>query len=121
MGTPSAWCRRTTTSTGWWPPDRPPSQNGQGKTPDEALDDLLDFDAEFTLLSDTDDVYREWRRLIAGHKPTGKPAHDARLVAAMQVHGLTHLLTFNTADFRRYPGITPVDPAAVVAPPPPGT
>ncbi len=28
--------------------------------------------------------------------------HDARLTAAMLVHGLTHILTFNISDFARY-------------------
>ncbi|MCG6133823.1 MAG: hypothetical protein MET45_04030 [Nostoc sp. LLA-1] len=28
--------------------------------------------------------------------------HDARLVAVMCVHGLTHILTFNISDFTRY-------------------
>jgi hypothetical protein len=37
-------------------------------------------------------------------------AHDARLVAAMIVHGVTHLLTFNGADFARYSGIRITDP-----------
>ena len=48
----------------------------------------------------------------------GKNAHDARLVAAMRVHGVTHLLTFNDQDFARYTGITVLTPAAVFAPPP---
>jgi hypothetical protein len=37
----------------------------------------------------------------------------------MTVHPVTHLLTFNTADFARFPGITTLDPAAVALPPPP--
>jgi predicted nucleic acid-binding protein len=36
--------------------------------------------------------------------------HDARLVAVMEVHGLTHLLTFDTPDFHRFAGITAVHP-----------
>jgi hypothetical protein len=39
--------------------------------------------------------------------------HDARLVAVMRVHGLTHVLTFNPTDFTRYPGITVVRPQDV--------
>jgi hypothetical protein len=46
----------------------------------------------------------------------GKNAHDARLVAAMRVHGLTHLLTFNAQDFRRYPGINVVTPGDLAVP-----
>ena len=36
--------------------------------------------------------------------------HDARLVAAMLVHKLTHILTFNSDDFRRYSEIIVVNP-----------
>jgi hypothetical protein len=44
----------------------------------------------------------------------GKKAHDARFVAAMRTHGATHLLTFNTDDFRSYSGITLVHPSDVL-------
>ena len=33
----------------------------------------------------------------------------------MQRHGVAHVLTFNTADFARYTGITAHDPADVAA------
>jgi len=39
----------------------------------------------------------------------GKAAHDARLVAAMNRHALSHLLTFNVSDFKRYPAIQILD------------
>jgi predicted nucleic acid-binding protein len=39
----------------------------------------------------------------------GKQAHDARLVAAMKVHDLRHLLTFNDTDFKRFTEITVVN------------
>lgn len=57
------------------------------------------------------------------HRVSGKPAHDARLVAAMKVHGLTAILTFDRPGFTRYPGIEVVHPADVIAatgPPPSG-
>ena len=46
---------------------------------------------------------------------SGVQVHDARLVATMIVHGVTHILTFNTSDFVRYApqGIVAVDPATV--------
>lgn len=44
----------------------------------------------------------------------GVNVHDARLVAAMLVHGLTDILTFNTKDFARYSEITAVHPTAIV-------
>ncbi|WP_242541132.1 hypothetical protein [Phormidium pseudopriestleyi] len=40
----------------------------------------------------------------------GVNLHDARLVAGMVVHGLTHILTFNTRDFARYGEVTAVHP-----------
>jgi hypothetical protein len=43
----------------------------------------------------------------------GKQAHDTRLVAAMTVHQITHLLTFNTDDFKRFTEITAIDPRSI--------
>ena len=45
----------------------------------------------------------------------GVQVHDARLVAAMIAHNVTHILTFNVTDFARYTdeGIEAVNPAAV--------
>lgn len=44
------------------------------------------------------------------HGVSGKKSHDARLVAAMRVHKLTHVLTFNVDDFQRFPGVVPIRP-----------
>jgi len=44
----------------------------------------------------------------------GKTAHDARLVAAMVWHDLTHLLKFNAADFVRFPGIEVFTPQQIL-------
>jgi hypothetical protein len=38
----------------------------------------------------------------------GKQVHDARLLAVCQVHGVTHLLTFNVSHFARLAGFGPV-------------
>ena len=60
-------------------------------------------------------MYYEWENLVLNYQCRGKVAHDTRLVAAMTVHGLTSILTFNGADFARYPGILVLDPRTVVA------
>ena len=39
--------------------------------------------------------------------------HDARLVAAMIVHGIPNLLTFNLPDFKRFTEITVISPEEV--------
>jgi len=56
-------------------------------------------------------VAAAWEALVRKHSVSGKQAHDAHLVAVMQVYGVTGILTFNVADFRRYPGIQVLDPA----------
>jgi predicted nucleic acid-binding protein len=63
-------------------------------------------------------AYTLWRRLVVTHAVQGVQVHDARLVASMQAHGVAHILTFNGADFARYPGITAIAPADLLATPP---
>lgn len=101
----------------WVVSTRPVAQNGRGKTPDEVTAEFAFLDSHFTLLPDTPAVFAGWKRLVVAYKVTGKPSHDARLVAAMLAHGITHILTFNDADFRRYAGIAAIPPASVTAPP----
>jgi predicted nucleic acid-binding protein len=97
----------------WVVATRPVAINGLGLSVAEATAELTRLKALFPLLPDTPAVYPEWERLVTALGVTGKNAHDARLVAALSAHGLTHLLTFNTQDFARYPGITALDPATV--------
>jgi predicted nucleic acid-binding protein len=97
----------------WVVATRPPAANGFGLTPNQAAAELSRLQALFPLLADTPAIFPEWKRLVVAHQVSGKNAHDARLVAAMAVHGLTHLLTFNTTDFARYPGITALEPTAM--------
>jgi predicted nucleic acid-binding protein len=70
------------------------------------------------LLADLPAAYRLWRQLVVNHSVLGRQVHDARLAALMQAHAITHILTLNGPGFARYPGITPIDPAGLAAPPP---
>jgi predicted nucleic acid-binding protein len=99
----------------WVVSTRPTAQNGRGKSPDEVVVEFAFFKARFTLLGDSQFIFGEWENLVSAHRVIGKTAHDARLVAAMQVHAVTHLLTFNDADFRRYTNITAISPASVIS------
>ena len=65
------------------------------------------------LLPDTPEVHAEWRRMLVTYSISGVQVHDARLAAAMSVHGLTHILTLNDGDFGRYQYITAVHPKNV--------
>jgi predicted nucleic acid-binding protein len=44
---------------------------------------------------------------------SGVQVHDARLVAAMRVHGVKRILTFNERDFARYADVEAVHPRSV--------
>ena len=102
----------------WVVATRPAVANGLGMTVTEAATELVNLRQQFTILDDIPPILHEWERLVTTHGVIGKPAYDARLVAAMPVHGLTHILTFNIGDFQRFPGITVLDPAMVAAPGP---
>jgi predicted nucleic acid-binding protein len=92
---------------------RPVKQNGYGLTIDEADRRTKLIEAGFEFLPDTEQIHREWRRLVVIHSVLGVKGHDARLVAAMQVHGISHLLTLDDQDFKRYPGITVMHPRQI--------
>ena len=92
---------------------RPREQNGYGLTIAETDRRAALIEASFALLPDTEHIHNEWRRLVVVHSVIGVKVHDARLVAAMHVHGVSHLLTLDEQDFGRYPGITVVHPRQV--------
>ena len=64
----------------------------------------------FRLLPDTPAIFPELERLVVQSAVSGKNAHDARIVAAINVHGITQILTFNGGDFKRYSGVTAISP-----------
>ncbi len=92
---------------------RPKAVNGFGLSPAAGAHDVDWFRQMFTLASDSEETFDRWRDIVKDHQVSGKPAHDARLVALMQAHGMTHLLTLNPADFKRYQGISVVHPKDV--------
>ena len=85
-------------------------ENALGITPKQAVDELLKFKRLFAVMPDNGEIFSKWEQLVVTHNVSGKQAHDARLVAAMLVHDLSHLLTFNDRDFKRFPEITVVNP-----------
>jgi predicted nucleic acid-binding protein len=99
----------------WAVATRPLAANGLGKTAPEIDALIAHIEADFVVLSDDAAILPEWRHLVARHNVLGKKTHDARIAAAMNVHGVTHLLTFNVPDFQRFPSIIALDPHAVAA------
>ena len=99
----------------WNVATRPAKNNGFGFPTTDADFFLRLIERVFPLLPDDARVPREWRKLVLSFGVSGVQVHDARIVAAMLVHQITHILTFNTSDFARYSsiGIVAVDPNKV--------
>jgi predicted nucleic acid-binding protein len=97
----------------WNVATRPANKNGFGYTPAQAQREVHGILSLFYLAEDTPGIFSEWLRLVAQHGVSGVKVHDTRLVAVMRAHGLTHLLTYNGDDFRRFPSIIVVDPRTV--------
>jgi predicted nucleic acid-binding protein len=97
----------------WAVATRPAVSNGLGLEVGEAAAGLDGLKVIFELLPDTPAIYLEWETLVRAHQVKGKEAHDARIAAAMLAHGVTHILTFNGCDFKRFAGVKAVDPADV--------
>ncbi|MBE9050799.1 PIN domain-containing protein [Nostocales cyanobacterium LEGE 11386] len=92
---------------------RPIERNGLGRSVAEAQAEVNRLKVLFPMLLDTEAIYQEWERLVVVYGIRGINVHDARLVAAMLVHGLTHILTFNVSDFARYSEITTINPGTI--------
>lgn len=97
----------------WNAMTRPVARNGLGLTVVEAEQQVRAIEAGMSLLSDSDAVYREWRRMIVHFNISGVQVHDARLAAAMLVYGVSHILTLNVSDFIRFTDLTAIHPGAV--------
>lgn len=81
---------------------RPISSNGLGLMPKAAyvlIDKILE---NYNIKEDSKEVFDNWLQLVSEYNVSGKPAHDARLVAWMMANGVKQLLTLNPKDFIRY-------------------
>lgn len=99
----------------WSVASRTAEANGLGwsvATVRQEIDHLL---AQFPLLDDQPMVFSHWRNLVTSYQIIGRRIHDARLVAVMLSHSVSHLLTFNGGDFRQFSEIVVVEPSQVVS------
>src|SRR6202011_1534488 len=81
---------------------RPVDRNGYGLSPQDTDRRARFFEEKLRLLPDNLAVHEEWRKILVTHSASGVQVHDARLVAAMRVHGVKRILSFNNKDFARY-------------------
>ncbi|HXD32260.1 MAG TPA: PIN domain-containing protein [Pyrinomonadaceae bacterium] len=98
----------------WAVATRPIVNNGLGLSVAQTEIEISRLKNLFALVPDTPDIFSEWEKIVRQYQVSGKQVHDARLVAAMLVHDLTHLLTFNDGDFKRFPQITTVNPQSII-------
>jgi predicted nucleic acid-binding protein len=98
----------------WNVATRQQGQNGLGFSVALAAREVAKIEQVLSLLPDSPSAYSEWKRLVMAHGVMGAKVHDARLVAAMNVHGVQRILTFNIDDFRRY-DIEAVHPSLVAS------
>lgn len=102
------------TSSNWNVATRPVNVNGLGLGVSETKRTITRCETLFRLLPETPEIFQEWKRLVVVHEVSGLKVHDARLVAAMNVHQVSSIITFDTGDFQRYvPGIEVIHPKAV--------
>ena len=100
----------------WAVATRPSENNGLGWTVEQTrtvVDELVD---RFPLLEDSPQIFPHWLDLVTTNKVKGKRTHDARIVATMFIHKITHLLTFNPNDFTSISKVTVVRPQDLAPP-----
>lgn len=95
---------------------RPCDVNGCGLAFDDAVTAITKVRATFRCLAEPKDLADRWQQVVIDSEAMGKQAHDARLVALMLAHQITHILTLNPTHFARYQGITPVTPSEALSP-----
>jgi predicted nucleic acid-binding protein len=97
----------------WSVATRPVSANGLGWTVAQTRLAIDGFRTRFFVLEETPAVVDLWLDLVVSNELKGKRIHDAHLLATMQANGVTHLLTFNVADFPPGAGLTILLPSAI--------
>jgi predicted nucleic acid-binding protein len=98
----------------WVVATRPKDVNGLGMRPDEAEVELDYLQEMFTLFPENDKIFNEWKAIVTKHKVSGKPSHDARIVAAMKTNKINKILTLNPQDFKRFDEIISITPQQVL-------
>jgi predicted nucleic acid-binding protein len=93
---------------------RPVESNGLGWTATAARSEARNIEAIFPLLPEVDAIYPLWCALVDAYGIIGRQVYDARLVAVMQAHGISHILTMNGNHFRRFSCIDVIDPLNLI-------
>lgn len=92
---------------------RPIDVNGLGLSIEATDNYTRQLEKFFTILPDSGQVFAAWRSIVVDYAVRGAKVHDARLAAAMKVHELENILTFNVQDFTRFRFIEAIHPETV--------
>ena len=76
---------------------------------DSVLQQTNDFCHRFNVADDTGNVTQQLLSLLKQYPSGGKQVHDTNIVAAMLANGVTHLLTHNVKDFKRFDHVLVVE------------
>jgi predicted nucleic acid-binding protein len=99
----------------WNVATRPADRNGLGFSREEVLREVASIEESLTLLPDVPAIYAAWKHLVYDYQVQGVKVYDARLVAVMSVYAVESILSFNSADFKRYDLVTAVHPASLLS------
>ena len=89
---------------------RPVSANGLGLSTRQTQDRIRLFERRLVIFSESLESYDIWKRLVEQYDVHGAKVHDTRIVAIMLQSDIPAILTFNAADFRRFPEIVTLHP-----------
>lgn len=99
----------------WVVATRPIDVNGLGWNVEQTRNIIDEFCNYFPLLEESSQIFPNWLDLVTANKIMGKRTHDARIVAAMLAHRITHILTLNPKDFKFTSSIIIVRPQELIA------
>lgn len=94
----------------WNVATRPADKNGLGFTAAATAAEIGRIEAFLDMLPDSREIFPAWRLLVLKYGIAGVKVHDARLAAVALVYGVSHLLTFNVGDFKRFDHIALIHP-----------
>jgi predicted nucleic acid-binding protein len=100
----------------WVVATRPVQNNGLGWPTETVLEVVGAARSRFLCLLDDETTGVRWSTIVAQCAIRGKRAHDVRIAALMECHGITRIVTLNEQDFAGLPGITVVHPRMVAGP-----
>ena len=84
---------------------RPVKQTGLGMKVADAIANQQAFSRRTVFCDESENVAKSLAKLVTECNLRGTRIHDANVAATMQMHGISNLVTANTKDFNKLPGL----------------